>query len=397
MRDKSIKLPEGCPRLNSYYIYLTGGCNLACKHCWLSPSFQPDGSTGGHLDYKLFVKAIEEGIPLGLNHVKLTGGEPLLHPDFTRIVAFLKEKNISATMETNGTLLTKSLARFLKEKSSLTFIAVSIDGANPETHDNFRGVKGSFKKACQAVRYLVEAGYRPQIIMCIYEGNFNEMEDMVHLAEKLGAGSIKFNLVQPTGRGELMTERGEVLDIHKLIELGKWVEGELQKQTSIRLHYSWPMAFYSLRRLQTFNSYSCGIFNILGILHTGHLAMCGIGAHVPELCYGLLGEDNIYEVWTTNQLLINLRKKLPAELEGICRECIFRNSCIGTCVAENYHLSRSLTAPYWFCQMAQEAGFFPVSRLRLTHIKKFSATNKSIYPLNISIKTKKKRRQLNEV
>lgn len=397
MSVNTTQMPEGCPQLNSYYIYLTGGCNLACKHCWLSPKFQRDGGTGGHLDYTLFVQAIEEGKPLGLNHVKLTGGEPLLHPDFTRIVAFLKEKNISATMETNGTLLTKSLARYLKDKSSFTFIAVSLDGAEPETHDTFRGVKGSFNKACQGIRYLVEVGYRPQIIMSIHKGNVDEMEALVRLAKELGAGSVKFNIVQPTGRGKLMTERDQVLDIQRLIELGKWVESKLQKQTSIRLHYSCPMAFYGLKRLQTFTSYSCGIFSILGILHTGHLAMCGIGVQVPELCYGLLGENRVADVWTSNKLLIDLRKKLPAELEGICGECIFRNLCLGTCVAENYHLAGSLTASYWFCQIADEAGLFPSSRLRLKRLEKASATNKSIYPLNISIKTKKKRRQLNEI
>ena len=49
-----LDLPEGTPPLNSYYVYLTAGCNLACKHCWLAPAFQRNGGTGGHLDYDLF-------------------------------------------------------------------------------------------------------------------------------------------------------------------------------------------------------------------------------------------------------------------------------------------------------------------------------------------------------
>jgi MoaA/NifB/PqqE/SkfB family radical SAM enzyme len=165
MPIERIELPAGCPPLNTYYVYLTAGCNLACRHCWLAPKFQPDGGTGGHLDYDLFALAIEEGLPLGLGHVKLTGGEPLLHPDFTRMIDLLKEKEIGLTVETNGTLLTASLARYLKEKSTLGHISVSIDGAEAETHDDFRGVEGSFESACQGVRYLVEVGYRPQIIM----------------------------------------------------------------------------------------------------------------------------------------------------------------------------------------------------------------------------------------
>ena len=372
---RKLNLPEGVPPLSSYYVYLTGGCNLACKHCWLSPTFQPHGGTGGHLDYELFALALEEGKPLGLNHIKLTGGEPLLHPDFTRMVNLLKEKGMSLTIETNGTLLTESLARYLKDKSSLTFISVSLDGAEPATHDAFRGVKGSFEKACQGIRYLVEVGYRPQVIMSIHPDNVSEMEALVRLAEGLGAGSVKFNLVQPVGRGELMTERGQVLDIQRLIEIGRWVDGDLQKRASIRLCYSWPMAFYNLKRLLTFNGYSCSIFNILGILHTGHLAMCGIGVQVPELCYGLLGRDRVADVWASSPILIDLRESLPADLEGICGECIFRNRCLGTCVAGNYHLARRLTGPYWFCQMAEKAGLFPPSRRRPEHRKEVPAAN----------------------
>jgi SynChlorMet cassette radical SAM/SPASM protein ScmF len=362
MAVEKLQLPEGVPPLVSYYVYLTGGCNLACRHCWISPTFQRNGGTGGHLDYQLFELAIEEGLPLGLSNVKLTGGEPLLHPDFTRIVDLLKEKNLGLTIETNGTLLTESLAHYLKEKSTLNFISVSLDGANPETHDTFRGVKGSFEKTCQGIRYLANLGFRPQVIMSIHAGNVSEIDALVHLAENLGVASIKFNVIQPSGRGELMTERGQVLDIWQLVDLGKQIEENLQKQTSLLLHYDWPMAFRSLRRLLKTSSDACGIFRILGILSTGHLAMCGVGTQVPELCYGLLGEDPISEVWFSNPMLVELRKGLPASLDGICGKCIFRDQCLGSCVASNYHLAGSVSAPFWFCQAAEDAKIFPSSR-----------------------------------
>ncbi len=80
--DNQISLPEGVPPLTQYYVYLTAGCNLACQHCWLSPVYQPKGTTGGHLDFEFFKLALEEGIPLGLRSAKLTGGEPLAAPGF---------------------------------------------------------------------------------------------------------------------------------------------------------------------------------------------------------------------------------------------------------------------------------------------------------------------------
>jgi len=363
MIERTVHLPDGVPPLNMFYAYLTGGCNLACQHCWISPAFQKHGGTGGHLDYDLFSIAVEEGLALGLNNVKLTGGEPLLHPDFIRFVDLISAKKLRLTIETNGTLITEDVAQYLKKNSTLSNISVSLDGATAATHDPFRGVKGSFKEAVQGIRYLVMAGFRPQIIMSIHVDNVNEIEALARLAESLGAGSVKYNLIQESGRGALMAERGHTLDIHRLIEIGNWVEGDLQNQTSIPLHYSWPIAFHSLHRILNVGSGGCSIMNILGILSTGHIAMCGIGVQVPDLCYGKLGEDHIEAVWTSNTALIDMRAKLPYSLEGICSRCLMRTQCLGSCVAQNYNIDKSLTAPFWFCAQAEANDLFPNSRL----------------------------------
>lgn len=363
MIDRILQLPEGVPPLHTYYVYLTGGCNLACQHCYLAPIYQADGGTGGHMDFDLLVLAVEEGLPLGLHGVKLTGGEPLLHPEFIRIVDFLKDQNLEITIETNGTLLTKEIAVHLREKNALRQISISLDGSTKEIHDAFRGVKGSFEKTCRGIHNLVEVGYRPQVIMSVHAGNAHDIETYVHFAESLGASSIKFNLVQPTGRGESMKKRGKLLEIQEVINLGNWVEKHLQKQVSMPLLFSWPLAFRSINRLRAGEG-KCNIFNILGILSSGHLAMCGVGTHVPELCYGMLGKDSVRDVWINNTRLLELRKKLPQELEGVCSQCLFKGNCMGYCVADNYSSTKSLSAAFWFCQSAYELGLFPESRIR---------------------------------
>ncbi len=357
-----IALPEGVPPLTQYYVYMTAGCNLACQHCWLSPVYQPKGTTGGHLDYELFKLAIEEGIPLGLQGVKLTGGEPLLHPEFLRFVDLLKEKNLGLTIETNATLMTPEIARHLKEKSTLSHISVSIDGANANSHDSFRGVPGAFEKAVAGIKMLVEVGYHPQVIMSLHSRNVDEIEELVHLAESWGAGSVKFNLIQPTGRGETMTDRGQVLDITRLVELGKWVEHDLQKRVGIPLFYSWPMAFYSLNRLLSMVGSSCNLNSIMGIISTGQYALCGIGVQIPELCFGSLGINNLNEIWINNSTLLNLRSIIPSEMQGICQKCLHKSICKGSCVAQNYLKSGQLNSAFWFCNEVDGIGKFPISR-----------------------------------
>jgi len=160
-----------------------------------------------------------------------------------------------------------------------------------------------------------------------------------------------------------MIERNQTLGIQRLIEVGRWVERDLQKRTEINLFYSWPMAFQSLKRLQDGNSGICGIKSILGILPDGQLAMCGIGEEIPELCYGRLGKTPLADVWINNPLLIELRRKLPADLEGVCAQCFFKLNCLASCVAQNYRAAGSLTADFWFCHESYVEGLFPTTRL----------------------------------
>lgn len=350
------------PPLTTYYVYLTEGCNLACKHCWLSPRFLAGGENGGYLDFDLFALALREGKALGLSHVKLTGGEPLLHPDFHRMVRLLRQQGIGLTIETNGTLLDRQTARFLKAESTLGFISISIDGESSESHDAFRGVKGSFEKSCQALRYLADEGYRPQVIMSVHKGNKLEAEGLVKLADKLGAGSVKLGLVTPSGRGDRMAENDEILGLEELIAFGEWTSDYLVKQTSIPIFYNWPAAFFPLKDLMNYRGFSCNIHNILGILHDGQLSLCGIGTQEPELCFGKIGEDSIADIWQYHHLLKKIREEIPDKLEGVCAECIFRTRCRGYCVAQNFHVSRRLTAPFWICQQADDTGLFPATR-----------------------------------
>jgi SynChlorMet cassette radical SAM/SPASM protein ScmF len=201
---QAIDLPEGVPPLFTYYLYITNGCNLACRHCWITPSFvNGKPSPGDCLDIDLLKLAVREGKKLGLSNAKLTGGEPLLHPKFIDIVDFLCSENIKMIMETNATLIDAQLAKYLINNSTIWFVSTSLDSAKPETHDRFRGVKGAFQATIKGIGHLANAGFKPQVIMCPHRGNIHEVEDLVKLAVSLGAGSVKFNPVTPTGRGKM--------------------------------------------------------------------------------------------------------------------------------------------------------------------------------------------------
>jgi SynChlorMet cassette radical SAM/SPASM protein ScmF len=358
-----IKDSGKIPKLTQIYFYLTQGCNLACRHCWIAPGFDPNGDKFPFLPVGLFETAIREARPLGLDSVKLTGGEPLLHPQILTLLEIVRREDLALSIETNGLLCSREIAAEIS-KSPIRRVSVSIDGADAKTHEWIRGVPGSFEKAKEAVRNLAAYGTRPQVIMTLMHRNAGQIEDLVRLAEMLGASSVKFNVMQPTARGEELSKRGEDLSIAEQIRLQSKVENEIAPHTRLKLIFDVPMAFKSLGGILKGDSPGiCNIRNILGVLATGHYALCGIGVNVPDLVFGKVGEDKLNKLWQDNIILKEIREGLPGRLSGICSRCLVKDLCLGSCIAQNYYSSGDIWAPHPFCEQAEVAGLFPDSRI----------------------------------
>jgi SynChlorMet cassette radical SAM/SPASM protein ScmF len=353
--------------LTQIYFYLTKGCNLRCRHCWIQPEFEEGASRYPALDIASFRQCIEEALPLGLKGVKLTGGEPFLHPKIFDILEHIREKKLSLTVETNAVLCTAEIVQAIIACKN-PFVAVSLDGPDAQIHEWVRQVKGSFEGALRGIRMLVGAGLRPQMIMSVMRHNKDEecLRAAVKLAESIGAGSVKFNFVMPMARGEMLAMDGGTIPASEVLPLGAWIENELAKESSISLMTNLPVAFRSLRKMYGaygIGCHRCTVFNIIGVLGDGSYALCGIGATVPELIFGRVGEDRLADIWEQSPVLNHLRAHLPQDLEGVCRRCIMKYLCLGTCVALNYYREKKLLAANWVCQEAYDSGSFPGSRL----------------------------------
>jgi len=358
----SLDLPAGIPPLTSLYLYIAGSCNLACRHCWIEPELIEAGAPGKFLDFDLLKKAVIEAKPLGLQSVKLTGGEPMLHPRFREIVDFLDMEGLPITMETNGTLVDGDIARFLKTKPRFSFISVSLDGATSSTHEALRGIAGSFDRTVIGIRELAAAGFRPQLICTLHRGNVNEIDAIIDLAERLGCGSVKFNHIQNLGRGKLVQV---TLSVKELIRIFFDLETKQQSRFNLPVFFDIPIAFHSLRRLLKAPLARCNIQNILGILADGTIALCGIGVTTQEFIFGHISQTDIPTIWTNHPKLKRLRIQIPFELEGICGECLHRDLCQGSCVANNFHRSGHITAENSFCREAMNTKLFPTTRKKI--------------------------------
>lgn len=350
--------------LNQIYFYLTEGCNLACRHCWLGPRYDPEGTRYPTLPISLFEKIIHEAKILGLRAVKLTGGEPLLNPDFLLMLEVIHREGLGLTVETNGTLCTPEHAAAIQATSERSFVSVSLDGVDAGTHDQIRGMLGAFAATVRGIGYLVDAGLKPQLIFTVMKSNRGQVESIVRLAECLGAGSVKYNIVQPIARGENLHNKEETLTIEELVSLGRFVETVVSARTPLRIDYSHPAVFKPLGRIAADQGCgACGVKGILGVLASGTYALCGIGEHIEELTFGHVATDSLRNIWECDPVLTRIRQGLPAELGGVCGSCLMKKICLGNCIAQNYYRMRDLMANYWYCEEAATAGLFPQSRV----------------------------------
>lgn len=119
---------------------------------------------------------------MGCREWKISGGEPMLRPDFAEIFDFITSQSATYTLNTNGTLITPKIARLMKKKG---IKLVAIYGHDARIHDHITRNPGSFEATIQGMHYLKEegAGFIVQIVPM--KDNYAYKDKMIKLAESL--------------------------------------------------------------------------------------------------------------------------------------------------------------------------------------------------------------------
>lgn len=173
---------------------LNSACNLDCLHCCEEAGHSmPDELTREEI--KNFCNQI---VKLRIPYVAISGGEPLLHPDFFEISEFLRNHGVSLKVETNGHLIDRKVADRFAELGFRS-VQVSVDGATPQTFEKLR-LKGSWQKTIDACRYLVEAGVNTEIVFVPTKFNIQETGEVIEMAYKMGIYGFYTGKIMRIGR-----------------------------------------------------------------------------------------------------------------------------------------------------------------------------------------------------
>ncbi len=353
------------PKLNQIYFYATMKCNARCYHCYqptISPECEPRLETN-QISKEVFLKFVENSLPLGLQHVKITGGEPLLRADLIDIIRGIRKMGLGVSLETNGFLIDEVLADALAGQN--VEISISLDGGSADIHDSLRGLPGSFERATRALKLLSERGCEPKVIMSVSRKNVDQVEKTLKVAVANGCSMFKLNPINALGLAQRLKNKNILLNARELIELHKaWKD--LGSKLGVRLFVDLPPSFASLKDIADGNTGICPFTNILGVLPDGSISFCGIGNSCPELIFGKIDSEDfeVQRFWRESISLILLRQCMSRELEGICGQCVFESSCKGSCRALAYGGSKSFLSPHPWCQEAFDRDAFPYFYLK---------------------------------
>ena len=160
-------------------IELTNACNFKCKHCYLGSKNKIK-----YIDKNDLFKILEELKKMGCVSLIITGGEPLLHPDFEEIYVYAKKLGFLITLFTNGYLINDKIVELLN-KYKPVMVEISLYGVDDKSYYELTRKKVNYKIIEDNIHKLVSNKIRVRLKTVLLKQTYDEIEKMYEIAHKL--------------------------------------------------------------------------------------------------------------------------------------------------------------------------------------------------------------------
>ncbi len=326
------RLEDGTPPLRLIAWEVTRSCNLACRHCRAEAHPEP---YPGELDNSEAKALIDTFPELGKPLIIFTGGEPLMRPDVYELIAHARARELPCAFAPNGTLITAENAQKLRD-AGITRCSISIDGADAESHDAFRGVPGAYAASMRGISHLRAAGLPFQINTTVTRGNLGSFKKIFELCERLEAVAWHIFLLVPMGRAAGLGH--EVIDAKEYEDVLNWFY-DFRKSTRMQLKATCAPHYYRILRqrahaenlaltpenfgLEAVSRGCLGGTGFCFISHRGQVQPCGY----LELDCGNVRETPFPQIWRESAHFQALRN--PKAYKGKCGVCEYHRVCGG--------------------------------------------------------------------
>ncbi|MCW4007882.1 MAG: DUF520 family protein [Candidatus Bathyarchaeota archaeon] len=306
----------------------TRKCNLKCAHCYINATTQVLADELTTEESKRLIDQIcEVSRPLLI----LSGGEPLLRSDVYEIISYGASKGLKMGLGSNGSLIDDAVARRLKE-AGITTVSISLDSHIPAQHDEFRGVAGSWEKAVGAIKALRENGVLVQVNTTVTQQNYNQIDEIMSLAESLGVENFHLFFLVPTGRGAKIADISPA-KYESMIKtaFAKAARHKLNVRPSCAPQFMRIAKDMGLDMRQWIRGCIAGLY-YCRVYANGDVTPC---PYLP-IKLGNVREKSFKEIWFGSDMFKALRDFNA--LKGKCGICEYKALC-GGCRARAYGLS----------------------------------------------------------
>ena len=323
---KTKQLLAEKPKLYNLFWETTLRCNAKCKHC---------GSKAGEnieLQEELTTEEIKNTLQSIANKynaneilLNITGGEPLVRQDLFEVMEFAKNLGYHWGMTTNGILIDDNIIGKMKQNGMST-IAISLDGLE-KSHDEFRGIKGSYLKIIENVKKLKQANFLNylQITTVVNKLNIKELEELYKVMQELDIDSWRVVNMDPIGRAE--DNKDLALDKEDYKYLMNFIK-EKRKESKFDVTYGCShflgLDFEKETRKNMF--FCVAGYTTASILYNGDIYVCPDVERKKELVQGNVRVDDFVEVWENKFKWFRDLDKLKCEE---CQNCKDWKYCRG--------------------------------------------------------------------
>ena len=312
-------MPAETPTPKTVIWIFTSKCNLACPHCYASIYRERQ-----EMSLKEKLALIDEMGEMGVEHVGLSGGEPLIHPHLEQMLEKLRDWNLSVSIVTNATAVSKRIAETLYRNEVFTY--VSLDGPK-EVHDRIRG-SGVFDKTIKGIQILRETGVSIATVTSIGSLNYEFTGWCIRKASEIGADHAALIPVMPAGKARETRVYIDKKLLQKALKIA--INAAREEWYPISL---WCMPFaplvigdYPLAR-----TFYCRTYETIDIDPSGNIMICDVlGDPIVNARMGLKEAWEIYVSLEETKEIVE-PKKLPKP----CMECPIREYCKGGCYARS--------------------------------------------------------------
>ena len=301
----------------SVYVEITNRCNLNCASCYNS-------SGANKVINELSVQTLEKIITIfsefGLRRLLLSGGEPTLHSEFTKILRLVdKYPHLSFGIVTNGTNPLPELIEYINTKDNVT-LQISLDGSSEETNAQARG-NGNFAKVIAFAKQITTKNPPPSLKMVLSQRNISDLQNFCTLALRLEF-IPEISFLQKSGNSIISWDTQSLSPQQKLATLKFMNNFYVENNINTRL----PICIISCPYINVEHNLS------LSIKPSGNILPC---QSLYDDAYSL---SNIH-TFTKDEFINNVNhfSKLASTRSNIdygCTKCLIQEACQKGCIAE---------------------------------------------------------------